>query len=407
MSGGRHPDLERELRAYRAPGEDEAFERSLRILREADRDLPRRVQGRLPSLRIALAGAAAVVAVIGLTPAGADVREWIDDRIDGVGDERPALTGIPGGGRLLVTSAGGAWVVAPDGARRRLGPYDDATWSPGGLYVAAVRGRQLVAVDPFGNVRWSIPAPARVSDPRWAPTGLRIAYRSDGDLRVVEGDGSDEELLARGVAPVAPAWRPPPAGAVPASHVLAYVNRTGQIVIRDVESGSQIVGSSGVDARSIAWLSHNRLVVAGRRFIQVLDGSLRLVATFAAGPVGSKVGGVAVSLPTGRIAIVRTRVVGSSISSELVSARIGHNRTIHRRTLFAGPGEFSNPAFSPDGRWLVMGWRDADQWLFLRPVADRKLLRGVIAVGQIARQFDPAGEAQAAFPRIEGWCCEG
>ena len=63
------------------------------------------------------------------------------------------------------------------------------------------------------------------------------------------------------------------------------------------------------------------------------------------------------------------------------------------RQLFAGPGRFEDLAWSPDGGWLLVGWRDADQWLFLRPSSDR-----VRAVGHISRQFDPGATGKPPFP---------
>jgi hypothetical protein len=51
-------------------------------------------------------------------------------------------------------------------------------------------------------------------------------------------------------------------------------------------------------------------------------------------------------------------------------------------------------AWSPDGQWLLLAWRDADQWIFVR-AAGRPRLR---AVSGIAGQFE-----SERFPRIAGW----
>jgi hypothetical protein len=64
------------------------------------------------------------------------------------------------------------------------------------------------------------------------------------------------------------------------------------------------------------------------------------------------------------------------------------------RRVFAGAGRFDSLASSPDGRWLAIGWRDADQWVFLRVAGTRKLS----AVSNIARQYD-------GYARVGGWCC--
>ena len=91
---------------------------------------------------------------------------------------------LPTRGRLLVSDAGGLYVVERNGKRRRIGAAQDATWSPRGLYVAAARGTTLFAIDPDDrSVRWQLRRPERVSLPRWSPgDGFYVAYRSGRDL---------------------------------------------------------------------------------------------------------------------------------------------------------------------------------------------------------------------------------
>jgi hypothetical protein len=81
-----------------------------------------------------------------------------------------------------------------------------------------------------------------------------------------------------------------------------------------------------------------------------------------------------------------------------VSVRGAHPRI---RRLFAGDGSFTDLSWSPDGRWLLVAWREADQWVFLRSARVRKL----DAVARISRHFDPGGKRPLTFPRIGGWCC--
>jgi hypothetical protein len=71
------------------------------------------------------------------------------------------------------------------------------------------------------------------------------------------------------------------------------------------------------------------------------------------------------------------------------------------RKLFFGAGSFTDLLWAPDGRWLLLGWRSADQWLFVRPSG----VAGLRAFSQIAAQFAPGHAAGAAFPRLGGWCC--
>jgi hypothetical protein len=60
--------------------------------------------------------------------------------------------------------------------------------------------------------------------------------------------------------------------------------------------------------------------------------------------------------------------------------------------LFAGTGAFTGVAWSADGRWLLVPWRDADQWVFLRVAGARRIR----AVSNVSRQF-------GGFPRIATW----
>jgi len=51
---------------------------------------------------------------------------------------------------------------------------------------------------------------------------------------------------------------------------------------------------------------------------------------------------------------------------------------------------------SPDGRWTVVGWADADQLVFTRLGRPRQIR----AVSNVSAQF-----RSRSFPTIEGWCC--
>ena len=73
------------------------------------------------------------------------------------------------------------------------------------------------------------------------------------------------------------------------------------------------------------------------------------------------------------------------------------------RFLYSAPGEFGSLAISPNGNWLLVGWVNADQWLFLRLTAAR-----VVAVSNISQQFGVPTEGKPiskAFPTSVSWCC--
>src|SRR5262249_49810709 len=148
-----------------------------------------------------------------------------------VGVERaePALFSLPTQGRMLVASDAGVWVVQADGSKRLLGPYREASWSPFGRFVVAARENELAALEPDGNVRWTL-ARRGARSPRWGgtKTDTRIAYVDRTGLRVVAGDGTNDHLIVPGYrGPLG--WRPG------TGFVLAYANRPGRVTLYDVE----------------------------------------------------------------------------------------------------------------------------------------------------------------------------
>ena len=133
-----------------------------------------------------------------------EVREAVGtEKVVGVPQAKPALFSLPAEGRVLVSAPSGAWIVSADGSRRKLGDYDEATWSPRGLFVGVSKRHQLAAVTPKGDVRWTLSRP-RVHDASWAPSGFRVAYLSGSNLRLVAGDGTGDRRVDAALA-VAPA----------------------------------------------------------------------------------------------------------------------------------------------------------------------------------------------------------
>jgi WD40-like Beta Propeller Repeat len=354
---GRDRDLARRLSELRAPGEAEAEERSWEIVRAAYADrTPIRPSPRNRRLAIALAIGALALA-IGLSPAGAKVADLVSDVVGGgEPNARPELRSLPASGELLVQSGQGSWIVREDGSKRLLGDYDTATWSPHGVYVAAAKGRELVALDTDGRVRWTFPAPGVVRDPRWAGSSAdtRIAYLSGDDLRVIAGDGTPEtdHLIAHDVAPVAPVWRPLGYSKLGAPmFVLSYVDRAGQVRTVDAETGVRLP-TSHLDLQ-------------------------RLSAPTTGGELS----------PDGRsVARIKSARNGGD--------QLSLTRDGDAEILFRAGGRLTGPSWSPDGRWLLIGWPAADQWLFIDTLHPRR----VVAFDRIGEQFGGAG-----FPRVAGW----
>ena len=193
---------------------------------------------RRPDLRLL-----AVVAIVALgvvaaavaSPPGHAVFEKVREVV-GVQHAEPALFSLPSPGRLLVVSTehGGVWLVHSNGFKRRIGSYDDAQWSPHGLYVVVTTDNALLAIDADGDVRWSLPR----RDPAWprwegTRTDTRIAYFAKSGLRVVAGDGTSDRLLDAYALAVPAAWDPA------RLHTLAYVSG-GAVVLRNTDTGKVV-----------------------------------------------------------------------------------------------------------------------------------------------------------------------
>lgn len=367
--------MRRELERLDVPSEHEARERAWALVQTAYAEREPQPRG-LPTLRpIVVAAALTALVAAALSPPGRAVLDGVREAV-GIESASESLFEVPSGGRLLVTADSGMWVVAADGSKRRLGDYESASWSPFGRFVAASRTNELAALEPDGDVRWKLARP-RVRTPVWTGTSsdTRIAYVTDGRLHVVGGDGRRDVEAGGSASPaplVAPAWRPGSA------FELAYLDTRGYVVAFGAERPGLNWRSIRLrDARALHWSPRgDRLLVVGRDRLVTLrasDGVAR----------GERLTGVASAAfaPDGRLAVVRRNGARSDV---LVDGRVR----------FSGTGTFSDPTWSPDGRWVLVSWRNADQWLFVRAAGPRR----VRAVANVSSQFDSASP-----PRVAGW----
>ncbi|HEV7133529.1 MAG TPA: hypothetical protein VGN27_07365 [Gaiellaceae bacterium] len=325
---------------------------------------PRRLRVAVAVAAVAAAAVAAVVSAPGRAVVDA-VRKSI-----GIEHAQPALFRLPTSGRVLVSGAGGAWVVAADGSTRRLGSYTEASWSPHALYVLAASRDELAALEPGGTIRWTL-ARSDVRFPRWggSRTDTRVAYLSGTTLHVVAGDGTGDAPLGP-AALVAPAWRPGD------RHVLAYVTAHGSVVVRDTDARTTapLPGTYGTP-RSLTWSPDGRtLVLATAATLVRFDVAARVAHRL---PVRNA-SAVAFS-GSGRLAVLR----GSSV------LLVEGGRPV---TLFATSAPLAGLAWSPDSRWLLTGLPAADQWIFVQARGGRR----VLAVSHVRGQFGGA-------PQLDGW----
>lgn len=363
-----------ELERVEIPGEDAARDRAWTVVEAA-------FEERTPAPRRShwprVAAAALALAALAAASVSAPGQAVIDEIREVVGVERAerALFSLPAEGRLLVAADSGVWVVQQDGSRRLLGEYHEASWSPFGRFVVAAGRDELTALETDGDVRWSLPRPG-VRSPRWTgtETDTRIAYLSGTQPRVVAGDGTDDRPLCEvaGNRRVPPAWRPGP------GFVLAAASPSGAANVLDLERCAQLwVSAPIVGSRRLEWSPDaKRLLVVTLEDVRVLRAGTGAVIRV------ERASEATFHPRSGELALIRHR---GDVSQVVVGGRV----------VFRGAGQLRDLAWSPDGRWLLVGWPAADQWVFVR--ADGRRIR---PVANVRGQF-----RSRSFPRVDGWCC--
>ena len=368
----------------------EAEDRAWEVVRRAYEERParpRRASGHRRLVIGIVVVALGVAAGAAASPPGQAVFEKVREAV-GVQHAEPALFALPSRGRLLVVSAahGGVWLIHPNGLKRRIGSYDDAQWSPHGLFIIATTRNALAAIDADGNTRWSLPRRGP-SWPRWegTRTDTRIAYITQSGLRVVAGDGTGDHLLDPHAQAIPPAWDPT------RLHTVAYFSG-GAVVLRDADTGSLVWRAPirvlptelewSTDGQLLAVRSEKRVIVLGAN-----GRTRRVIST-----LGWDFSGMAFKPRTHRLAVTM-RLAGRS---EVRLVDIEHPG--RARLLFAGPGVFGDIVWSPDDRWLLVTWPTADQWVFLHGAHVR-------AVANIREQFPRKDHLGPRLQLDQRWCC--
>jgi len=224
--------------------------------------------------------------------------------------------------------------------------------------------RQVVGVEGSAPALFALPAPGRLlvsadsgawvvdedgskrllgdyREASWSPFGRFVVAARTNELVALEPDGTVRWSLAR------PEVRLPRWGGSRTDTRIAYLSRGQLRIVGGDGKGDRLLDADTAE-RAPVWLpgrSH-RLAYARR------DGTVRVVA----------------------------------VDSGAVVDRNAGAHLLERPAATA----------SPDRRWTVVGWPDADQLVFTRLGRPRQIR----AVSDVSAQF-----RSRSFPTIEGWCC--
>jgi hypothetical protein len=185
--------------------------------------------------------------------------------------------------------------------------------------------------------------------------------------------------------------------------VLAYARADGVVRVVDVDSGDELMRTPSVrQLRELLWTPDGLLAVLTERELRLYSRRGRILELGTTRAAEGHLLLDAVALPGGQV--VYADYDSQARATALVRAFcFGTDpcRTIGPTRIFTGSGRLQDLVLSPDDRWLLAGWPEADQLLFLRlPPGPR-----IRAVDDVRREFDPGRPPRGSFPRLAGWCC--
>ena len=149
---------------------------------------------------------------------------------------------LPARGKLLVTEGDALYVVEKSGKRRPLGAWQDATWSPKGLFVGVSAGNSLAAIDPDGDSRWRLRLPGPVT----FPAGHPMAPTSPTAPAAPCGSSTATAPMTCSPGRTWPPSRPP--GGRATATPIAWAARDGSITVEDADT-AKVLWSFGTGAR--------------------------------------------------------------------------------------------------------------------------------------------------------------
>ncbi len=239
--------------------------------------------------------------------------------------------------------------------------------------------REVVGVEQSAPALFSLPAPGRLlvtadsgawvvdedgskrllgsyREASWSPFGRFVVASRPNELVALTPDGDLRWSLAR------PDVRFPRWGGTRTDTRIAYLSRGELRVVGGDGKNDRLLDSQPADRAPLWRPGTAHVLIYERR-----DGSIRAIDTDTGAQLERKV-------PEAFL-----RQADRALAHDLL-----------------GAGDFGLPVRSPDGRWLAVGWPEADQLVFVRTAGGRQIR----AISNVSSQF-----RSRSFPTISGWCC--
>ena len=287
--------------------------------------------------------AAAVVAAAAFSPPGRAVVDAVRRTI-GVEHAAPALFRLPAPGRLLVSGAGGTWVVVGrrvEAASRRRGA---------GVVVAAraLRRRRERRHARGGRAGARHGALVARAAGRLVPALGRHAGRHADRVSECGASARRRAATAPATSTLAPAARASRRRGGRSGTCCAYATPRGGVAVVDADSQAVLAVHAARGARELAWSPDGKqLVAVTPRLVHIWSAA----APQLRAPRCRRAGG----------RVRARRPARAAARAERVRLRGGRGAA----TCSRAPGRLEGLAWSPNGRWLVTALPSADQWIFI------------------------------------------